>query len=34
VQDYEKVVSKIGEKDGVLLLIYRQGGSIYITIKP
>ncbi|MDD1751218.1 MAG: DegQ family serine endoprotease [Methanothrix sp.] len=34
VQDYDKVVSKIGEKDGVLLLIYRQGGSVYITIKP
>jgi serine protease Do len=34
VQDYEQVVSKIKEKDGVLLLIYRQGGSIYITIKP
>jgi serine protease Do len=34
VQDYEKIVSKIGEKDGVLLLIYRQGGSIYLTIKP
>jgi serine protease Do len=34
VQDYEQVVSKIKEKDGVLLLIYRQGGSIYLTIKP
>jgi serine protease Do len=33
-QDYERAVAKIGEKDGVLLLIYRQGGSIYITIKP
>ena len=33
-QEYEQVVSKIGEKDGVLLLIYRRGGSIYITIKP
>ena len=33
-QDYEQVVSKVGEKDGVLLLVFRQGGSIYITIKP
>jgi len=33
-RDYEQAVSKIGEKDGVLLLIYRQGGSIYLTIKP
>jgi len=34
VQDYEQVVSKIGEKNGVLLLIYRRGSSIYLTIKP
>jgi serine protease Do len=33
-QDYDRAVAKIGEKDGILLLIYRQGGSIYITIKP
>jgi serine protease Do len=33
-QDYEQIVSKIKEKDGVLLLIYRRGGSIYLTIKP
>jgi hypothetical protein len=33
-QDYEQVVSKIGEKDGMLLLIFLRGGSIYITIKP
>jgi S1-C subfamily serine protease len=32
--DYEQTVSKIGEKDSVLLLIYREGASIYITIKP
>ena len=31
---YEQVVSKIGEHDTVLLLVYREGGSIYITIKP
>lgn len=33
-QDYDQVVSKIGEKDAVLLLIYRGGGSIYLTIRP
>ncbi len=34
IGDYEQVVSKIGEKDSALLLIYRDGASIYITIKP
>jgi serine protease Do len=34
ISDYEQTVSKIGEKDSVLLLIYREGASIYITIKP
>jgi serine protease Do len=34
VQDYDQVISKIGEKDVVLLLIYRGGGSIYLTIRP
>jgi serine protease Do len=34
ISDYEQAVSKIGEKDSVLLLIYRDGASIYITIKP
>jgi len=34
VQDYDRAVSKIGEKEAVLLLIYRDGGSLYITIKP
>ncbi len=33
-QDYDAVVSKIGENDTVLLLIYREGGSIYLTIRP
>ena len=33
-QDFEQIVSKIGEHDTVLLLIYREGGSIYLTIKP
>jgi serine protease Do len=32
--DYDQAVSKIGEKDSVLLLIYRDGASIYISIKP
>ncbi len=31
--DYEKVASKIKKHDTVLLLIYRGGASIYITIK-
>lgn len=33
-EDYDRVVSKIGENDAVLLLIYRDGGSVYLTIKP
>ncbi|GBE00630.1 putative periplasmic serine endoprotease DegP-like precursor [bacterium BMS3Bbin06] len=33
-QDYEKTVSGIGPDDSVLLLIYRAGGYIYITINP
>jgi serine protease Do len=33
-QDYERAIAKIGEKDVMLLLVYRRGGSIYITIKP
>jgi serine protease Do len=33
-QEYEDVVSKIGEHDAVLLLIYRDGGSVYFTIQP
>ncbi len=34
VQDYDQAVSKIGENDNVLLLIYRDGGSVYLTLKP
>ncbi len=34
VNDYEQTVSKIGAKDGVLLLIYRDGSTVYVTIKP
>ncbi len=33
-QEYEEIVSKIGEHDSVLLLIYRNGGSAYLTIQP
>ena len=33
-QEYEDIVSKIGEHDTVLLLIYRDGGSVYLTIQP
>ncbi len=33
-QDYDHAVGKIGDKDAVLLLIYREGGSLYLTIKP
>ena len=33
VRDYDKAVSKIGEKDNVLLLIYRDGGSLYLTLR-
>ncbi len=34
ISDYEKTVSRIGSGDSVLLLVYREGGYIYITIKP
>jgi serine protease Do len=34
LSDYDQLVSKIGEKDSVLLLIYREGGTIYITLRP
>ena len=33
-KDYADAAAKIGEKDAVLLLIYRNGGSLYLTIKP
>ncbi len=33
IKDYEKVLSKIGPDESVLLLVYRGGGYIYITIK-
>lgn len=34
VNDYDRAVSKIGDKDIVLLLVYRGGGSVYLTIRP
>jgi serine protease Do len=34
VQDYDRAVSRIGAKDAVLLLLYRNGGSVYISIRP
>ncbi len=33
LKDYESTVSKIGPSDTVLLLLYRNGGHIYVTIK-
>ncbi len=33
LKDYENIVSKIGPSDMVLLLLYRNGGHIYVTIK-
>jgi len=34
VQEYDQIVSQIGSNDAALLLIYRGGGSLYLTIKP
>jgi serine protease Do len=33
-EDYDQVASKLGENDVVLLLIYRDGGPVYLTLKP
>lgn len=33
LKDYERIVSKIGPSDTVLLLLYRERGHIYVTIK-
>jgi serine protease Do len=33
LKDYEQMVSKIGSSDTVLLLVYRNSGHIYVTIK-
>ncbi|RMG73675.1 MAG: DegQ family serine endoprotease [Nitrospirae bacterium] len=32
--DYDRVVSKIGRDESVLILVYRNGGYLYITINP
>lgn len=32
VNDYDKTVSRLGEKESVLLLVYRGGGHMYVTI--
>jgi serine protease Do len=34
IEDYEDIVSTIGSDESILLLVYREGGYIYITIKP
>jgi serine protease Do len=33
-RDYEEVVSKIKKDEAVLLLVKRQGGTIFVTISP
>ena len=33
-KEYKRTVSKIGPDDSVLVLVYRTGGYIYLTIKP
>jgi serine protease Do len=34
VKEYSEIVSKIGAKDGVLMLVYRDGATIFITLRP
>lgn len=34
LSEYDQVVSKIGEKETVLLLVYRQGATMYVTLRP
>ncbi len=34
MKDYDQAVSRIGAKDTVLLLLYRDGGSLYLTLQP
>lgn len=34
LKDYKEVASKIGDKDSVLLLVFRSGGYIYVTLSP
>ena len=33
-KEFEEFVSKIGKNDAVLLLVYREGGSAYLTLQP
>ena len=33
LQDYEKVLSEVGPSQTVLLLVYRNGGYLYITVQ-
>ncbi len=33
IEEYDRIVSKIGPRDGVLLLIFRNGAFLYITIR-
>jgi len=32
LKDYQEIASKVGKDESVLLLIYRQGSSIYVTL--
>ena len=34
VREYSELASKLGPKDGVLMLIYRDGATIFITLRP
>jgi serine protease Do len=34
LSDYDRTASKIGPKDTVLLLVLREGGTVYITLRP
>lgn len=34
LNDYKRIVQKLGEKESVLLLINRRGGKVFIVIKP
>ncbi|GBE35228.1 putative periplasmic serine endoprotease DegP-like precursor [bacterium BMS3Bbin06] len=34
IEDYERAASGIGKEESVLLLVYRAGGYIYVTIRP
>jgi len=34
LNEYKEVVSKISNKDSILLLVFRSGGYIYVTLSP